>query len=149
MNQSSKLSRMLHVLLHMARHNGTFTSEQIAKMLQTNPVVVRRTMTGLREAGYVQSERGRNGGWKIVCDLRKTTLLDIHRAVGDSQIFAISPGDVHAVCAVERLVGQALSTTLESAGAIVYKRLASVTLADLAADFDRICRDAGWDEKRP
>jgi DNA-binding IscR family transcriptional regulator len=42
----SRLSRMLHVLLHMARHDKPFTSEQIAKMLQTNPVVVRRTMGG-------------------------------------------------------------------------------------------------------
>ena len=139
---------MLHVLLHMARQDGSFTSEQIAKMLQTNPVVVRRTMTGLREAGYVRSDRGRNGGWSLACDLGKTTLLDIYRAVGETQIFAISAGDVHAVCAVERLVGQALSTTLADAEKLLHERLANVTLADLAADFDRLCREEGWDNNQ-
>ena len=145
MNPSSKLSRMLHVLLHMARHDGSFTSEQIARMLQTNPVVVRRTMTGLRQAGHVRSDRGRKGGWTIACDLNKTTLLDIHRAVGDTQIFAMSAGDPNAVCAVERLVGQAISSTLEDAEKLIHKRLAGTTLADLATDFDKICREEGWD----
>ncbi|MGO4775349.1 Rrf2 family transcriptional regulator, partial [Lysobacter sp. 2RAB21] len=48
MRSDSRLSRMLHVLLHMARHDQAFTSEQISRMLNTNPVVVRRTMAGLR-----------------------------------------------------------------------------------------------------
>ncbi|MGP8420203.1 transcriptional regulator, partial [Acinetobacter baumannii] len=37
MRTDNKLSRILHVLLHMARQNRSFTSEEIAKMLSTNP----------------------------------------------------------------------------------------------------------------
>src|SRR3546814_1535501 len=69
MRQDSRLSRMLHVLLHMAQHDRPATSEAIAKMLRTNPVVVRRTMAGLREAGYVRSVKGHGGGWSIARDL--------------------------------------------------------------------------------
>ncbi|MFP8913766.1 transcriptional regulator, partial [Pseudomonas aeruginosa] len=43
MRNDTRLSRMLHVLIHMARHEGPATSEAIAQMLGTNPVVVRRT----------------------------------------------------------------------------------------------------------
>lgn len=57
MRQDNKLSRMLHVLLHMARHKGVYTSEQIAAMLGTNSAVVRRTLAGLRDAGFVASEK--------------------------------------------------------------------------------------------
>lgn len=73
---------MLHVLLHMARDGQSVTSAQIAQMLGTNAAVVRRTMAGLRKAGYVQSEKGHRGGWRLNCDLATVTLLDIHRAVG-------------------------------------------------------------------
>jgi DNA-binding IscR family transcriptional regulator len=62
MRNDSRLSRMLHVLLHMARHDGPITSEAIGMMLGTNPVVVRRTLAGLRDAGYVRSDKGHGGG---------------------------------------------------------------------------------------
>ncbi|AWN15819.1 Rrf2 family transcriptional regulator, group III [Salinisphaera sp. LB1] len=64
MRTDSRLSRMLHVLLHMARATEPMTSVQIGAMLGTNAVVVRRTMAGLRKAGYVDAEKGRHGGWR-------------------------------------------------------------------------------------
>ncbi|WP_163333785.1 Rrf2 family transcriptional regulator, partial [Klebsiella aerogenes] len=63
MRHDSRLSRMLHVLIHMDRYDGSITSDNIAKMLNTNPVVVRRTMAGLRNTGYVRSDKGHGGGW--------------------------------------------------------------------------------------
>ena len=56
MRKDSRLSRMLHVLIHMGRHEERATSETIAQMLGTNPVVVRRTMGLLKEQGFVTSE---------------------------------------------------------------------------------------------
>src|SRR3546814_19719205 len=83
MRNDSRLSRMLHVLLHMARHEGPMTSDEIARMLGTNAVVVRRTMAGLRDSGYVRSEKGHGGGWAIQADLETVSLLAVHRAVGE------------------------------------------------------------------
>lgn len=48
-------------------------------MLGTNPVVVRRTMAGLREAGYVSSERGHGGCWVIACGLGAVSLAELVR----------------------------------------------------------------------
>jgi DNA-binding IscR family transcriptional regulator len=143
----SRLSRMLHVLLHMARHDGPFTSDQIAKMLGTNPVVVRRTMVGLRERGYVKAEKGHGGGWTIACDLQTTTLLDIHRAVGGPRLFAIGSDDDNPVCAVERVVNAALDDVMRDAEALLITRLGNVTLASLATEFDVICRNENWDAR--
>lgn len=79
MRNDGRLSRMLHVLIHMARHDGPMTSETIARMLGTYPVLIRRTMSGLRDVGYVKSEKGHGGGWTIAADLNAVTLLDVHR----------------------------------------------------------------------
>lgn len=140
MRTDSRLSRMLHVLLHMARHDRPYTSEQIAGMLQTNAVVVRRTMAGLRASGYVQSVTGQGGGWTIACDLSKTTLLDIHRAVGGRHIFAIGIDNTNPSCAVERVVNSSVADALSRAEQLLISRLGEVTLAELAEQFDAICR---------
>ncbi|WP_372397227.1 Rrf2 family transcriptional regulator [Azospirillum sp. HJ39] len=137
MRQDSRLSRMLHVLIHMDRHEGALTSEAIAAMLNTNPVVIRRTMAGLRDAGYVRSEKGHGGGWRLARPLDGITLLDIHLALGEPTVFAIGPTDDDPSCLVEQAVNAALDDALREAEAVLVRRLGMVTLADLAADFDR------------
>jgi DNA-binding IscR family transcriptional regulator len=138
----SRLSRMLHVLLHMARHDGPMTSEVIARMLGTNPVVVRRTMAGLRDAGYVRSEKGHGGGWVIAADLEAVSLLDVHRAVGGPRLFAIGNERLNAECAVEQVVNEAVEDALRDAEALLIARLGAVSLAELARGFDARCRSA-------
>jgi DNA-binding IscR family transcriptional regulator len=138
----SRLSRMLHVLLHMARHDGPMTSEVIARMLGTNPVVVRRTMAGLRDAGYVRSEKGHGGGWVIAADLEAVSLLDVHRAVGGPRLFAIGNERLNAKCAVEQVVNEAVEDALRDAEALLIARLGAVSLAELARGFDARCRSA-------
>lgn len=139
MRNDSRLSRTLHVLLHMARHEGPMTSEAIGRMLGTNPVVVRRTMAGLRNAGYVRSEKGHGGGWSIAADLDAVSLLDVHRAVGGPRVFAIGSDRSNPECAVEKAVNEAIEDTLREAEALLIARLASVSLAQLARGFDAQC----------
>ena len=130
---------MLHVLLHMARHDGPMTSEAIARMLGTNAVVVRRTMAGLRDAGYVRSEKGHGGGWTIAADLDRVSLLDVHRAVGGPRLFAIGNENPVANCAVETIVNAAIEDALREAEDLLIARLGAVSLAALARSFDAYC----------
>ncbi|MGA1798802.1 Rrf2 family transcriptional regulator [Sphingomonas sp. 4RDLI-65] len=139
MRTDSRLSRMLHVLLHMVRHEGPMTSEAIARMLGTNPVVIRRTMAGLREAGYVRSEKGHGGGWAIAADLKTVSLLDIHNAVGGPRLFAIGNEHANPGCAVEKVVNAAVEDALREAERLLVARLGAVSLAELSREFDAHC----------
>ena len=143
MRPDSRLSRMLHVLLHLANAERPLTSAQIGAMLGTNPVVVRRTMSGLRERGYVLSDKGHGGGWRIACDLRQVSLLDIHKAVGGPTLFAIGNDTDKPNCAFEKAVNAALTDALGAAEVILLKQLADTSLADLAKDFSSMCRSGG------
>lgn len=136
MRSDSRLSRMLHVLIHMDRHASKATSEQIAQMLGTNPVVVRRTMAGLRKQGYVQSEKGHGGGWTLARPLDGITLLDIHQALGNPAVFAIGVASERPECLVEQAVNAAIGSAMQQAEEALLKRFGEVTLADLARDFD-------------
>lgn len=137
MNRDSRLSSVLHALLHMAEQEGPVTSETLAQCLVTNPVVVRRTMGYLRQAGIVTSERGHAGGWRIHADLGSITLRQLHEALGEPAMFAIGNRNEAPDCLVEQAVNTALEGTLAEAEALLLKRFAEITLADLAADFAR------------
>jgi Rrf2 family protein len=135
MRNDTRLSRMLHVLIHMARHEQPATSETLAQMLDTNPVVVRRTMALLKKQGYVASAKGHRGGWTLARPLADMTLLDIHRALGPASLFALGLATDHPQCLVEQAVNAALTEAFEAAEALLLKRLGEVTLEQLAADF--------------
>lgn len=137
MKRDSRLSSVLHALLHMAEQDGPVTSETLAQCLGTHPVVVRRTMGYLREAGIVSSDRGHAGGWRIHADLAAITLRQLHEALGEPAMFAIGSRNETPDCLVEQAVNAAIEATLAEAEALLLKRFAEITLADLAADFAR------------
>lgn len=137
MKSKGRLSAVLHALLHMAHRGGPMTSEELAACLRTHAVVVRRTMAGLREAGFVVSERGHGGGWVLARDLASVTLLDVQMAVGDAGGAADGDGPHADGCVIEQSVQRALAGSLREAEALLMKRLGEVTLADLSADFNR------------
>lgn len=135
MRQDSKLSSVLHVLLHMAHIERPLTSEELAGYLQTNAVLVRRVLAGLRTRGYVASDKGHGGGWSLVCDLQKVTLRDIYEAVGSPTIFAMGNRSENPACLVEQAVNSALGDAFREAEELLISRLGDVTLADLSVDF--------------
>lgn len=144
MKYDSRLSGVLHVLLHMAEMDGPVTSEQLAKAMNTNPVVVRRVMAGLRARGYVRSEKGHGGGWMIACDLSKVTLRDIYDALGGPSLLAVGHRTASPECLVEQAVNAALDQAFRDAEALLLSRLGDVTLAALSADFhDRLVARGG------
>jgi len=135
MKRDSKLSGVLHVLLHMAEAARPVTSETMAKAMNTNPVVIRRIMAGLRDAGFVRSEKGHGGGWTIARDLTSITLRDVYAALGSPELFALSNRTDAPGCLVEQAVNAALNEAFQDAEALLLERFGAVTLAELSADF--------------
>ena len=141
MKTDSKLSGVLHVLLHMAQTDQPMTSEALAEMMQTNPVVIRRILAGLREQGFVQSGKGHGGGWKLSCDLRRVSLRDVYEALGAPTILAIGNRTESPGCLVEQAVNAAMDQAFQDAEALLLARLGEVSLAELAEDMRRRLRE--------
>ena len=132
MKRNSQLSGVLHVLLHMADRDEAMTSESLAKAMDTNAVVIRRILGGLREQGYVRSEKGHGGGWTLACDLSRVTLRDIYSALGCPPLLAMSNRTEAPGCLVEQAVNAALDQAFRDAEAVLLTRLGEVTLATLS-----------------
>ncbi|HEX7817062.1 Rrf2 family transcriptional regulator [Dyella sp.] len=135
MKRDSRLSGVLHVLLHLAELDGPATSEVLAKAMHTHPVVIRRILGGLREHGYVRSEKGHGGGWSLACDQDKVSLRDIYDALGEPSLLAMGNRTESPGCLVEQAVNAALDQAFQEAERQLLERLGEVTLAMLSADF--------------
>lgn len=135
MRLDSKLSDVLHVMLHMAELRGPISSDSLAGIMGTNPVVVRRTLSGLRDKGLVRASKGRNGGWVLNCDLSQVTLRDIYIAVGSPRLFAIGQRNESSSCLVEKAVNTAIKESLQEAEALLLERFGLLTLARLQISF--------------
>lgn len=134
MKQDSRLSGILHILLHLMEREGPVTSEDLAGMLATNPVVVRRIMAGLRQQGYVRSEKGHGGGWSPGRDLSNVTLRDIYLTLGRQSLFAIGNRTESPQCLVEQAVNATLEKAFHDAEERLLESFGNVTLSMLSAD---------------
>jgi len=131
MKRDSRLSVTLHVLLHMSEMDRPITSEELGPMMKMNPVVIRRTLGGLRDAGIVGSEKGHGGGWTLMRALSSVTLADVYEALGTSTLFGIGHRNAKPRCPIEQAVNRAVSGALSEAEAVLMKRLRSVTVGDV------------------
>ncbi len=143
MRQDSRLPRVLHALLHLDQMKGPATSELIAGMLQTNAAVVRRTMAGLRDAGIVTSTKGHGGGWSLSRPINEITLLDIYTALGSPTLFAIGNDGEEPTCLLARAANAATTRALKGARRQFEESLASISVADLTADWRPEMEDSG------
>jgi Rrf2 family protein len=139
MKRDTRLSGVLHLLLHMAHAPSPTTSEAMAKSLSSHPVVARRLMAGLREAGIVKSSKGHGGGWQLAATPEAITLQMVYEALGKPDIFAFTDHSPAATCLVAKAVNAALEEARSAAAALLMQRMEAVTLADIDRDFaDRL-----------
>lgn len=135
MRQDSRLSGVLHILIHLAEADAPVPSEKLALAMRTNAVVVRRVMGGLRDAGLVRSGKGHGGGWSLAGDPAAVSLRDVYVALGSPQPFAMGNRSAAPTCLVEQAVNAALDQTFREAEALLLARMGGVTLAALMEDF--------------
>lgn len=135
MKKSSRLSLALHALVHLhAQKDKSLTSSALATCLMTNPVVVRRVLGELREAGIVEASKGPNGGWTLMRPAEDITLHQVYSAMGERLLIRTEsdPGDV--TCAIVRSVDRVMTDFLDDAEALLAARLARVRLSDIAGE---------------
>ncbi len=85
---NTRFSTGIHTLVLLAAEPDVQqTSEEIAQKLSTNPVVIRRVLSLLRQAGLVISQKGPAGGSKLAKPGKAIRLGDIYRALEPVSIF--------------------------------------------------------------
>lgn len=134
MQISSRFTIAVHTLLCIAYFDGTLktTSNFIAGSVGVNPVIIRKTLGQLKDAGLVSVEVG-VGGASLAKDPAGITLLDVFRAaesLGSDTLFSFHERP-NPKCPVARLIHPVLDGELAAAQAALEERLRQTTLQDL------------------
>lgn len=141
--RNERLSAALHVLLHMTQQpERPMTSEELAVCVRTNPVVIRRTLAGLREAGIVSSIKGHGGGWRLARDASTVSLAEIQKALGERVVSLTSEVDPPR-CLLLQAVVHSLDEAVREAEQVLDRRLSNLTLADLVSSVTHPNPDPG------
>lgn len=126
---NTRFSTGVHALVLLALEPASLqTSETIAGKLATNPVVIRRVFSLLRQAELVTSHKGPSGGSQLARSAKEITLKDIYRALEPSPVFYEASVSGPAA----DLVGKELARAFKAAEAGLTAALAETTLHSIA-----------------
>ena len=132
MGVSSRSAVAIHALTMLARWDDrSLTSAEIADSLASNPVLVRRILGSLRDAGLVWSTEGRGGGWTLARAPREITLYDAYTAVETGPVLSRHPHPPSEACEVGRHMQAVLDSEFRAAEHAMEERLGRTTIAHL------------------
>lgn len=140
MQISSRFTLAVHIFACIDIFQDQFkvTSDFLAASTNVNPVIIRKILGQLKSAGLVEVARG-TGGASIPRPLKEITFLEIYRAVecvNQEGLFHFHENP-NPDCPVGRNIHHILDSKLEQVQRAMERELASVTLADVAADAKR------------
>jgi DNA-binding IscR family transcriptional regulator len=128
----------VHVLTWMAlaqrRGHEALTSDQVAASVNTNPVIIRRSLGDLRRAGLVDVRHGPGAGWSLARLPGEITLLEVYDAVGQESLFAMHRSEPNLECPVGRGIRPALSQVYGEVGQALRCELARTSVEDVLRD---------------
>ena len=131
MKRNSRLSLALHTLSHMAGSPDRMrTSGDIAEHAGTNPVVVRRVLGKLREAGLLTSEKGHAGGWRLARKPQDITLADVYLALDERMVATDETSDAPA-CSVEHALHERVSGVLKEIEESLVQKLSETSISEV------------------
>lgn len=141
---SSRVAVAVHVLAYLAwRREEAVTSERIASSVNTNPVVVRRIVGALRNAGIVNVQPGVGGGAQLAREPDRITMLDVYRAVEEKEdLFAVH-ADPCRNCDIGSNIREVLQGVFCQAHQAMQSVLADVTIADVGSAVRTLAGNCG------
>ena len=135
MGLSSRSAVAIHALTMLGRwHDRSLTSAEIADSLASNPVLVRRILGNLRDAGLVLSTEGRGGGWNLARSPRKITLHDAFAAVEEGPVLSRHAHPPSDACEVGRHMQAVLEAEFRAAEHAMAERLGRTTIEQLVQE---------------
>lgn len=129
---SSRFAVAVHILTLMAWcDDEPLKSEQVAKSVNTNPVVIRRILCELAHARLVVSQTGSAGGSKLARKSDEITLLDIYEAVERRGLFSMHRHQPSRRCPVGINIETVLGEVFEDVDSAVKHVLTRITIKDV------------------
>jgi DNA-binding IscR family transcriptional regulator len=134
MSANSRLTLATHTLTWMAYRaprDEFVTSQQIARSVHANPVILRELLGMMEEHHLVRVQRGSNAGWQLARKPEEITLLDVYHSVKPHTLFALHHTPPNPLCVIGNGIGPALTEVYGRVQNSLDEELARTTIADI------------------
>lgn len=140
MQISSRFTIAIHMLACMDVFKDEYkvTSDFLASSIRVNPVIIRKILSQLKDAGLIEVKRG-PGGATIAKPLDEITFFDVYQSVDcieENTLFHFHENP-NPDCPVGKNIHQILDDKLLRIQAAMEQELKSITLAEMKTDLEK------------
>lgn len=144
MQISSRFTIAIHMLacMDVFRDEYKITSDFLASSINVNPVIIRKILSQLKDAGLIEVKRG-PGGAAIARPLEEITFYDVYRSVDcieENTLFHFHDNP-NPDCPVGKNIHRVLDDKLLRIQAAMEQELRAITLADMNSDLKKCLED--------
>jgi Rrf2 family protein len=135
--QSCRFAFAVHVLAVLATESKCASSASLAATVNTNPVVIRRLLIDLQNAGLIRTSRGPQGGAILAKPPKNISLWHVHSAVESRELFGQHPNPPSPHCPVGQGIEKVLGYVQKRANRSFSRELQMMSLADVVRRLHR------------
>ncbi len=130
-----RFATVLHILVLAEKfQDQIITSEFIAGSINVNPVVVRREIKFLREAGLIHSKKGKDGGCFLAKNSNEIRLGEVYKIITHEQTFG-KKNQTNPACPIGKQMNEHLEELFFQTENELINQLNQRTLKEFSDEF--------------
>jgi Rrf2 family protein len=134
---NTRFATAVHIMTLLAKSPQEWlTSEWVAGSINVNPVIVRKEISVLKEAGLIISRQGKEGGSQIAKNADMITISEIYKAVKNTEVLGKKNQNPNPACSVGKEINVHLNTLFEETDRLVVNFLGDKSLQEFADQFE-------------
>lgn len=133
---NTRFATALHIMTILSKFPQEFlTSDWIAGSININPVMVRKEMGVLKDAGLVISRQGKIGGSQLSKNASEINLSEIYKAVKNSEVLGKKNLTPNPECPVGKNINSKLDDLFKETDLLVIQFLETKSLKEFTDQF--------------
>ncbi|WP_294267478.1 Rrf2 family transcriptional regulator [Chryseobacterium sp. sg2396] len=133
---NTRFATAVHIMTLLAESpQDWLTSEWIAGSININPVMVRKELVVLREAGLIVSRQGKEGGTQLARNAKEISISEIYLAVKNTEVLGKKNSNPNPACPVGKEINDHLKALFSETDQLVLNFLGDKSLQAFCDQF--------------
>ncbi|MBL3656019.1 Rrf2 family transcriptional regulator [Fulvivirga sediminis] len=133
---NTRFATAIHIMTLLAKMPGAWVSSDfLAGSININAVIVRKELSVLREAGLVESKKGKEGGSRISKKMDEIYISEIFQAINNSDVLGKKNNHPNPKCFVGKEINNNLNNLFTETNDLVIQFLSKKKLSEFAENF--------------
>ncbi len=133
---NTRFATAVHIMTLLAESpQDWLTSEWIAGSININPVMVRKELGMLREAGLIVSRQGKEGGTQLARNAKEISISEIYLAVKNTEVLGKKNSNPNPACPVGKEINNHLKALFSETDQLVLNFLGDKSLQAFCDQF--------------